>query len=250
MKTAQILITMLLLSSCVHKNTKEDTSKYSDQFVRDSFTYRGDYIWSFDLMGSEQVSKHIFYSDSISYSMNGKVYSTNYTMKKLSYDKIKGKWIGEDENGTVYVLFFKEKTKNALTIYKHKCKSTGLEESINFDLPAPDVTDDHGWNIYHLDKYKNKDILSLSGRFTNHEGEVFISDSVLTIDQKEVKKMSFHLGERRWVGKYQDEYLQVFFLNLNAKDSIQISTKWSNDLEKLYKTKYKSITDWNAYAKQ
>lgn len=53
--------------------------------------------------------------------------------------------------------------------------------------------------------------------------------------------MSFHLGERRWLGKYQDQYLQVFFKSLEAKDVIQISATWSDDLEYLYNTKYNSI---------
>lgn len=105
MKALQILITILLFSSYTYKNCKEETNKYSSQFKKDVFTYKGNYFWLFDLMGGEQVSLHTLYPDSIVYSMKGKAYSTNYTMKKLSYEKDKNKWIGEDENGIIYVFF-------------------------------------------------------------------------------------------------------------------------------------------------
>ncbi len=250
MKSFQILIAILFLTSCTHKNSKEETNKYADQFKKDFFEYTGDYTWAFDLMGGEQVSTHILYQDSIVYTMTGKVYSTNYTMKKLSYEKDKGKWIGEDENGIVYVLFFKEKTDSTLTFYKHKCKTNGLEEALNFGVPPPDATGDHGWNSYALDGNDNRDILPISGSFVNAESKIVISDSVLSIDEKEVRKISYHSGERRWVGKYQDQYLQVFFKNLETKDSIKSSTTWFTDAEEMYNTKYNTISNWEIYARQ
>ena len=241
---------MVLLTSCTHKNSKEETNKYADQFKTDVFEYKGNYDWAFDLMGGEQISTHSLYRDSIAYTMTGKVYSTDYTMKKLSYEKEKGKWIGEDENGIVYVLFFKEKTDSSLTIYKHKCKTNGLEEALNFGVPRPDATDDHGWNIYALNGKDTRDVLPISGIFANVKSKVVISDSILTFDEKEVQKISYHSGERRWVGKYQDQYLQVFFKNLEAENSVQLSATWSDNLEELYNTKYNSINDWKVYARQ
>lgn len=245
-----ILTIVLLLLSCAHKNSKEETNKYLDQLKTDVFEYKGNYVWTFNLMGSEQTSTHTLYKDSISYTMTGKVYATNYTMKKLSYEKDKGKWIGEDENRIVYVLFFKEKTDNTLTIYKHKCKTNGLEEALKFDVPAPDATDDHGWNIYALNGNDTRDVLPISGSFVNPESKIIISDSILTYDEKGVQKISFHLGERRWVGKYQDQYLQVFFKNLEVQDSVQLSTTWFTDAQAMYNTKYNTISNWKMYARQ
>lgn len=250
MKAFQILIAILFLTSCAHKNSKEETNKYVNQLKKDIFEYNGNYVWAFDLMGSEQVSTHTLYQDSISYTMKGKVYLTNYTMKKLSYEKDKGKWIGEDENGIVYVLFFKEKTDSTLTIYKHKCKTNGLEEALNFVVPAPDATDDHGWNIYALNGNDSRDVLPISGSFVNAESKIVISDSILTFDEKEVKKISYHSGERRWVGKYQDQYLQVFFKSLKVEVSVQLSATWFTDAQAMYNTKYNTISNWEEYARQ
>lgn len=250
LKSLQILIAILLLTSCAHKNSKEETRKYSNQFKKDAFEYKGSYTWAFDLMGSEQTSIHTLYPDSIAYTMTGKVYATNYTMKKLSYEKEKEKWIGEDENGIVYVLFFKEKTDNTLTIYKHKCKTNGLEEALNFDIPAPDATDDHGWNIYALNGNDTRDILTISGSFVNAENNIDISDSILRFNEKEVQKISYHSGERRWVGKYQDQYLQVFFKKLGINDSVQLSATWFTDAQAMYNTKYNTINNWKVYTRQ
>lgn len=250
MKSLYIAISILLLSSCAYKNSPEETNKYIDQFGKDSFPYKGNYVWAFNLMGGEQVSTHSLYPDSIIYTMTGKVYSASYTIQKLSYEQENSKWIGEDENGIVYVLFFKEKTDSTLTIYKHKCKTKGLEEALHFDMPAPDATDDHGWNVYSINKDDTRDVLPIAGHFSNAENIFLISDSILTFNQKEVKKMSFHSGERRWVGQYQDQYLQVFFKHLNPENTIQLSATWSNNLEELYNTKYKSVDNWKTYTKQ
>lgn len=250
MKALQILIVFIFLFSCAHKNSKKETNKYLTQFKKDVFEQKGKYVWTFDLLGGEQVSTHTFYTDSITYTMTGKVYSTEYTMKKLSYEKDKNKWIGENKKGVVFVLFIKENTDSSLTIYKRKCKANGIEEALNYEIPALDETDDHGWNIFNLNENKIKDVLSISGNFSNADTEILINDSILTFNQKEVKKMSFHAGERRWVGKYQGQYLQVFLKSLEVKDSIQISAIWFNDLEELYSTKYNSIKNWKVYARQ
>lgn len=249
MKLLKIFLAILILTSCAHKNSKEETNKYVDQLKTDVFEYSGKYVWSFDLMG-EQISTHKLYLDSITYTMEGKVYSTNYIMKKLSYEKDKGKWIGEDENGIVYVLFFKEKTDSTLTIYKHKCKKNGLEEALNFGVPAPDATDDHGWNVYTINGNDTRDILPISGSFSNAESKIIISDSILTFGEKKVQRISYHSGERRWVGKYQSQYLQVFFKNLKVEDSVQLSATWFTDAQAMYNTKYNTISNWKVYARQ
>ncbi len=87
-------------------------------------------------------------ADKIEYRMEGEVHSANYTMKKKSYDKKINKWIGEDESGNVYVLFFKDKTEKTVTIYKHKCRENGLKEAIDFKTPPTNTEEDYGWNTY------------------------------------------------------------------------------------------------------
>ena len=240
----------MLTTSCVYKNSKEDIEKHKNELSNDSFNYSGKHSWSFQLMGTKQTSIHTFYADSIVYEMKGKVHSTKYVINKLSYDSKQNKWIGESPDNTVYVLFFKEKTDSTVTLYKHKCKKGGLEEAIKFNIPKPDATNDHGWNTYALDGYKVEDKLLLSGRYFNNDNTIELDDTAFIIDGKKVLKMSFHSGERRWVGKYQDKYVQVFFKELNDDDSLQLSINWFDDLETLYKIKYNTINHWMRYEKQ
>lgn len=249
MKTFQLGIVLLFFFGCSYKNSDAETQKFASELKKDHFSYTGNYSWAFNLMG-KQVSTHTFYPDSIVYTMEGKVYATQYTMKKLSYEKAKGKWIGEDENGVVYALFFKEKTPNTLVLYKRKCKEKGLREAIDMKVPAPETTEDHGWNLYARNGADDLDILELTGSYTHENHRLVISDTLLEFDGEAVTKLSFHSGERRWVGKHKNRYLQVFFKSLAPRDSVQLTTTWATDLEALYKTKYQSVTTWETYVKQ
>lgn len=238
-----------MIVSCAHKNSEKETLQYADQLVHDVFPHEGKYVWSFDLMSSEQVSTHIFYSDSIVYSMTGKVYATDYTMKKLSYDKTDDKWIGQDQEGIVYTMFFKDKTDNTIKIYKHKCKDDGLAEALAFNKPSADTTGDHGWNVYSLNGHDTPDVLPLSGTYRNNNNNLIISDKIMVIDGKKAEKISYHIGERRWVGSHDDGYVQIFFKRMEDTDNIELSIAWSKNPQDLYSTKYESIESWSNYVK-
>lgn len=140
-KCSFILLTVFLMSFSSYENIDKDP-----------FEYRGTYVWNFKILFTKQTSIHTFFEDKIEYEMKGKIYSTKYTMKKISYDKKINKWIGKDEKENVYVLFFRDKTANSVTIYKHKCKEGGLQEAKEFQKSALDTKEDHGWNVYHLKK--------------------------------------------------------------------------------------------------
>lgn len=236
--------------SCTHKNTKVETLKFADKLVHDRLDINGNYYWSFQLMGGEQLSYHTFHADSIEYTMEGKVYSTRYTMQKLSFDRTTNKWIGQDENNIVYVLFFKGVTDSTLVLYKHKCKSNGLKEALDFKLPEPDATEDHGWNIYYKNTDHSQDKLPVSGIFLSKEGiSINISDGKVQVGEKSYDKLSYHSGERRWVGQFEKEYLQIFLKDLSAKDTMVLSIKTYTNLEKAYKTKYNKV-NWVNYFKK
>lgn len=243
-----ILISFLF---CTHKNTEKKTQQLNNKLSKDIVQLKGTYIWDFDLMGGKQVSKHIFYPDSITYSMKGKVYSTDYTMRKLSFDKQLNKWIGEDQNKVVYVLFFKDKTDSTISIYKHKCKKNGLQEALDFSTPDAKSTEDHGWNIYSLIGHEHKNVFPIAGTFTNNKSQIIFKDHEIVLDQKAIQKISFHSGERRWVGKYKNQYVQIFFQHLDKESkNIEISLRWSKNLKELYETKFSSIKNWQKYVQQ
>lgn len=149
------ILSIIMLASC---STTKQNVKDENKLPNDNFDVRGKYSWSFNLGDHKQTSTNVFYRDSSVYSMNGSVYSTNYTIYKLSYNKKDKRWIGEDDNGTIYLHFFRNLTDSTLTIYKRKCKKEGLKEALEFSIPSDTTNADHGWNIYTKKKpfLKNK----------------------------------------------------------------------------------------------
>lgn len=238
-----LFLLFVFFQACSPKPNKEAFPKQEQEeqqeaknFFNDSFSLRGQYHWKFKLIGTTQHSIHTFYPHKIEYTMKGKIHSTAYTMQKLSYQKEKDKWIGKDENGNVYVLFFKNQTQNAIEIYKRKCKD--MSEAIAFDIPAPDTTADHGWNVYYLDGNEIEERLNIAGTYIGNNQEILISNDVIVYNGKDFNKLSFYQGERRWVGQNKNTYLQIFFKDLTNASQLELSIAKFKNLEKAYETKY------------
>lgn len=244
-----IFLIGLLFNSCSYKNSMEDNKKYESEFSKDDFQLKGTYVWDFKLMGVDQKSIHSFYTDSIIYEMKGKIHRTKYPMYKLSYNSKENKWIGQTPDSIVYVMFFKEINDNSMTIYKRKCTEEGLKEALEFEFPEDTATEDHGWNTYYLDGHEVEDTLPVSGVYNSGNHKIELSDSEVIIDGKSILKMSYHSGERRWVGENDKEYLQIFFDNFKSNDSINLSMEWFSDLELLYNKKHSEAKDWAIYTK-
>ncbi|MEM6843356.1 MAG: hypothetical protein AAF632_14100 [Bacteroidota bacterium] len=244
-----VLFGGLALASCAYRNTTEETRKFAEQLVSDPFDLTGDFHWKFQLMGGTQHSVHTFYPDSITYSMDGRVYSTDYTMQKLSYDQSINKWIGEDEDSIVYVLFFRDLTDTTLTLYKRKCSSEGLAEAIEFELPPPDATEDHGWNVYARSARDEADRLPVVGSYSTPTESLVLSDSLVVFNDQSFTRLSYHAGERRWVGQADSTFLQIFFQEFSDSTQLRMSVTEFNNLEQAYLTKYSTV-DFRKYARE
>ncbi|MEM9723355.1 MAG: hypothetical protein AAGA10_29065 [Bacteroidota bacterium] len=244
-----IVVLISLCISCSHKNTEEETLKYASQLIQDDFSLSGTYHWNFQLMGGTQSSVHTLYPDSIGYSMEGRVYSTEYTMERLSYEQSIHKWIGQDKAGIVYVLFFEDATDSSLTIYKHKCSSGGLEEALAFERPGLDATEDHGWNVYSRTVVDREDELPVEGTFSHADSQLILADTTVVMDNREFDKLSYHAGERRWVGQSDSTYLQLFFEDFSRGNTVRVSATQFTNLELAYRTKYQSV-QFTTYQRQ
>ncbi|MEM1093871.1 MAG: hypothetical protein AAGJ10_04650 [Bacteroidota bacterium] len=239
-----------LLAACSYKSTEQDLQRHQAAFVHDAFTQAGDYHWTFQLMGTTQHSTHTFFADSIQYRMTGKVYSTEYTMQKLSYDASAGKWIGQDEAGFVYAMFFKDATDSTLSLYKRKCKDGGLEEALAFARPADDATSDHGWNVYALGNRDVLDRLPITGTFSHQQDALHLTDAVVTWNGRAFEKLSYHAGERRWMGHADSLYLQVFIDDTqDAPGTIALSVAEHTDMETAYRTTH-DMAAFTRYSRQ
>ncbi|MBS9779329.1 MAG: hypothetical protein KGV51_01760 [Moraxellaceae bacterium] len=230
------------------KTAEVTQEKPTETLKNDDFNLTGSYHWTFHLGFIKQESIHVFAKDYIDYKMRGKAHSTDYRIEKVSYDDTDKKWIGKSEDGTVYVLFFKDITDESITIYKHKC-ANGMEEAIAFARPADDETKDHGWNIYaHEATDEKEDVLPFAGTYQNEEQQlkININDKQVTYQDKTYTKLSHHTGEKRWVGKLDDELLVVFYqTNTQDADNYQellLAIETFDDGEPAYKAKHDEQT--------
>lgn len=120
--------------------------------VATKIPFKGVYTWAFEIPGmGKQLSVHSFYADSIRYEMTGSAYTNSYTQQLIAYDAVEQRCVtvakGGGKDGVYFVMFFKDVSPAAVTIYKKQCATK--EEAMT--LPVPDATTkaDHGWNIYH-----------------------------------------------------------------------------------------------------
>ncbi len=225
---------------------QEKSSETETVTKKDEFTLTGAYHWTFYLGFIKQKSTHIFAKDYIDYQMRGIAHSTDYRIEKISYDDSNKKWIGKSEDGTVYVLFFKDISDKAITIYKHKCTG-GLTEAIDFARPADDETKDHGWNVYVYEGIEEQeDVLPFKGEYHNEEQQldIDIKDEQVSYQGKNYTKLTHHTGEKRWVGHFGNELLVLFYQPSKQDDykELLLAVETFDDEERAYKVKHDEQT--------
>lgn len=254
-KILLLLVASAVLSACSGEtsNQSEDTAAIAEQLPQDAFLIRGTYRWTFKLAGFTQVSIHSFAEEHIDYSMEGRVHSTEYTMQMVSYDAGDRKWIGYDGEHH-YAMFIDPQEDGRLRIYKHKVKN--LEEAVAFARPDPDATADHGWNDYtSAGDEERSDSLPLEATYTSGDGSdsIILSDESVTHAGIDYAKVTYHDGERRWVGGNGSSYLLVFWRSEDpAFDRIEVYTETADDAEHPYTIKQSDVesTSWRVLRRE
>lgn len=223
------------------KGNMSISNETSDQIKDDVFPLRDTFQWRFFLGPVEQISTHTFGENYIDYRMRGKVHSTDYRMEKISYDSLQEKWIGRAEDGTIYVIFFKDIGEDNITLYKHKCDNS-LSEAFALERPAADTTAHHGWNTYTREGMKAPDrLLPLSGEYRNIQTQqkIVLDDPEVTWQGKTYRKVTHHVGGKRWVGQLGNTYLLIFYkLPKSSEDLLKLSLQLLSDIDEVYKIKH------------
>lgn len=111
---------------------------------------KGKYRWDFEIQGSGvQSSVHDFTDSYILYTMKGAAYNVEYRMDIIRHEKghyvLKGAE-GSPKSGRFFVIYLKDITPNAITLYKKEFAT--LEEAEAFPQPDVSNTESHGWNVY------------------------------------------------------------------------------------------------------
>ena len=82
-------LSSVILFSC-RKQEKDPTPETNIEKI----PFAGTFVWNFSIPGmGDQESTHIFYPDSVLYTMAGPVHSTSYTQVLVSYDPIEQRLI-------------------------------------------------------------------------------------------------------------------------------------------------------------
>lgn len=155
MKTIKLLTVLSLfigLTSC----TKEDATT-------EAILEEGTFSRTFEVQEILQRASYTITQDKISYALSGGFAETSYDIVKEYYSEDEQRWVGyRESNNAYYVLFFKDYSDTAITIYKMQV--TSLEEGKSAAIPAADDTENYGWNLYQID-------LPISGKYQNLQAQ-------------------------------------------------------------------------------
>jgi len=143
MKNIAVIISLLLLVSC---SNKEDVMpQVIDNTTAIPFT--GNWGRQFEAgPGNLHNVNYVIYQDSIRYTLSGSVGNANYLMIRDYFSLEDNRYIGHTTSNTYYVIFVKNISDNALTIYKQPV--TDVAEGLSVEVPMDNNTDNHGWNTY------------------------------------------------------------------------------------------------------
>ncbi|PIE50287.1 MAG: hypothetical protein CSA38_03555 [Flavobacteriales bacterium] len=139
---------LFMVSSCREESPVVKKADDTD-FGTGEIFFAGKWARDFDAGGQQQTAEYYIYQDSIKYNLFGAVIDLNYVIEKDTFLMEKKQFVGHSYDGTKYFsLFFKNITDDSLTIYK-KIDFQNLEEAMEMEIPAPDDTENHGWNTFY-----------------------------------------------------------------------------------------------------
>lgn len=240
------LLPFIFATACGNEQPAVSDQELLAALPNQPLPFAGTYSWSFKLAGFEQISSHGFFGDKINYQMQGKIHSTTYQMQQLAYDSEQQKWLGKDGKGNYYVLFFKDIKSSSMSIYKRKHQQ--LEPLLKFSQPPATATTDHGWNVYS--KYRQQqELLPISGKYKTSTANLEVFSHYILLNNKRIKMLSYHSGERRFVGSYNNKYITIFFKSF-AAPQLELAYFWFENVNQAYAINYQQVTSWQQFVKQ
>ncbi len=160
MRVLKSILVLAMVSLAVVSCSDSDNNPIDGE---DTMAFEGAFSREFEVQGAKQRATYTVAQRKITYDLSGGFAATNYELTQQYYASDDNRWIGvNEENGTFYVIFFKNVEDNQITLYKQEVAS--LEEGKRIETPASDNTDNYGWNTYT----KN---LPISGKIENLHAE-------------------------------------------------------------------------------
>lgn len=144
-KTGILLIAFALILVSCEKKAKKHIEKLVIE-TTDNISFTGKWTRSFE-MGNDVSAKVIYdiWNDSIQYTMQGPMLM-KYTIKKDTFVSKDNKWIGK-KDGTSYVIFVKNTSKDSISLLKMKVESKS--KALGMKFPSDTARSKFSsWNTY------------------------------------------------------------------------------------------------------
>lgn len=152
-----VIIPLIFIGfSCTKENNPKNNQTEENNKSNIELPISGTYVWNFiipQLDSVKQKSTMIFETGLIKYDMKGDAYTNSYDMIVESYNKKENKIIAIgkggksiSKEGVYFDIFLKNIEKDKVTIFKKEFKTK--KEAEQFQYPADDTEDSHGWNVY------------------------------------------------------------------------------------------------------
>lgn len=146
MKQITIFLVLILTITISCKNEKKDSKPKTETIKSTKIPFAGTWSRSFEM--GKGVSANVtynIYNDSIQYKMEGPM-NMSYTLTKDSFITKDNRWIGKG-NGSPYAIFFKNISKDSITVLKMKIENK--EKGLKMPFPSDSARSKFSsWNTY------------------------------------------------------------------------------------------------------
>ncbi|MGI9525509.1 MAG: hypothetical protein ACR2MS_00200 [Weeksellaceae bacterium] len=139
------LLSIIVLTGCNHDDSIEPSP---EPIIKAEIPFTGTWERQFEAgPGNLYTVNYYIYQDSIRYKLGGPIGNADYLMQRDTFLIENNRFIGHTNADKYYLMFTKNVSNNAITIYKQEIGD--LIEGLSIDMPSDTTTQNHGWNTFH-----------------------------------------------------------------------------------------------------
>lgn len=246
-----------LLSGCGSSNVNyAQVAKTKLGDFSNPMPFLGDYTRQYNILDKAHTMQLSFDENSGTLKTSGQLLNQDARFTTLGYDPKAKRWLGVSDAGSLLLIFWGGSASDSeIKIYKRffplksKSKDSFLKKIDEVTaLARPEAGDNTytGWNTLHKGNSAPLDnTLPYLGKFiaipqkdnTPRIKEFTFTDNALSINGMDIKKLSYHTGDRRWVGQVGERFALMFLNPTSEADTFDISFSLYDNHKYLYNAK-------------
>lgn len=253
---AGLILVVAMLFGCGQSDVNyTELAKPQLSAFSNAMPFLGKYTRQYNILGEAHTMQLSFDEHNGTLKTTGKFLNQNAMFTTLGYDSQAKRWLGVSDAGSLFVIFWDDANPAQPKIYtrffplKNASQKTflkHLEQVLALKRPTKEDNTFKGWNtVYKGQNAPLNNSLPYLGTFTsispkNHTPKIktftFTHDT-LSIDGMDIKQLSYHAGDRRWVGQMGNRYALMFFVPKSEPDVFDISFSLYDNHKYLYNAK-------------